>query len=178
MPDAPGYAVLLKAQEHWKPMEVARVLAGFRGAPIQDVAASAKASWGIVAENLEESAAGKLASLLEGAGLGAAAIPANLLEDLPPAVAISRAELAHDGLAYSSGAASGRVSWADIDLVAAAAFRQAIRGPLAQPQGPGLVRRAVGLGILMTTGLPIPMGPKRRPPRRLSRASRSFSSWT
>lgn len=157
-----GYVVLLKTQELLEFPRLAEALATIRKQPVQDMVNVAKAAWGILGEGLDEAAARDLAGRLGAEGLDAVAVPAGLMEDPPPALRALRAEIETESLSLLGEAGSWmRVPWTRVVLVAAAGFRQ-VMSKAAPAEGPGMVQKMVNLGIFMTTGLPIQVGPKKR----------------
>ena len=143
------YCVLLKAQNSLKPTELARVLAAARKVPMMDLLNAAKACWGILEEDLPEAEARQWAGRLEAAGLAAVAVPRGLLEDLPEA-------------ATAAAESWARVVWTRVALVSASAINQTSSKTVITKEGPDIGQKAMKLGIMMATGLPINVGPQER----------------
>lgn len=166
------YAVLLSEPERPDPAKVAAALSAARNIPFQDAALAARKAWGIVADGIEEAPARALAAALERAGLGATALPENLIEELhEPALAAS-AELAPDALrlALKSGETAA-LPWASLVLIAAAGFNQTTTRVETTREGPSLTQKAARIGIMLTTGLNISLGGKEREAQKTRRGT-------
>jgi hypothetical protein len=95
--------------------------------------------------------------------LAAVAAPTSLLESPSEAEAVSKAELAGDGLDLVAGPehlAPERLSWSRLSAICAAGL--ATSSTKTVTEGPDLAAKAVRLGITMATGLPLPLGGKEK----------------
>lgn len=137
------YAVILTNPEHLDVPRLAEALARFNKVAAVDAAPAARRSWGIVADDLEKGRAEALAAELARSGLEGLALPNNLIEDLPQIRPVK---------AYPEKFAAK--PWA---LVAAAGFRKTVTAAKTQ-EGPSMAQKAFGLGLMMTTGLPVGLG--------------------
>lgn len=160
----PPHAVLARDPETFAPMKVAAVLARRAGAPALDFAGPAARAWGVVAESLPAEEAEALAAKLTAAGQAALAAPSSLLETPPPAVAVTKAELAGDGFDLVAGrenAAPERLSWNRLAALCAASIETRASTTLSGGPDPrAAAERAVRLGLTLVTGLPLMKGGK------------------
>jgi len=171
VPDASRYAVLLERPEDLQPARLAAALARHRGIPLQDAARQARHAWGIVGEDLEEPEARRLAEALGEAGLGGIVLPHHRLAALPPPALMARAEWDDDGLRLITAAGEEEpISWPRLRLLAVGGLTETTTSRVQPPEGPGLGRKAVGLGLMMATGLPMITGRGRRPPEPVQRS--------
>lgn len=119
------YSVLLHRSGDLRRPEFAKSLSRFKGIPLQDAALQARRSWGFAGEGLDKGPAEELARILDAEGLKALALPSNLVEELPEARLVARAELAQDGFrVFFKDGRGESLPWGALALVAAAAFDQ------------------------------------------------------
>ena len=144
-------AVLLGSPEDFELLEIARVLAGVLKVPLQDATTRAKRKWGILVENVDSSEAGRLAGQFQEAGLPVKVVPQDSLAILPEPQILSR----------TGGETLEKIAGERISLVAAAGFKRISTTTTRVEEGPGAGVKALKLGILVTTGLPLPLGRKR-----------------
>lgn len=160
---APSYDVLLKTPEDLRLPEIARALALFKKIPLQDAAPLARRCWGIVASDLGEPEARDLIARLEECGLGGLAVGRGSMRDLPPDQLVLRAEFSPETLqVFDKAGGRESLSWRRIEVVAAAVIRSVTSRSVEVKEGPTAAQKAMRLGVLMTTGLPIPIGKKRQ----------------
>lgn len=140
------YTVLVADAAHWKPAEIARVLAAYKRVPAADIAVSLRRAWGIVAQGLEPAEAERQAAALLAGGFCALSVPDSLVEEPPVAALAPALELARvqDGLV----------------LVAAGEWREVTRSEVTVQEGPTLGQKALRVG-LFAVGIPLP-GPGAR----------------
>jgi hypothetical protein len=145
------YAVIIEGGELPPAAVLAKALAPARRAPVQDLLIPMRRCWGLIELDAEESAAKEEARLLAQAGVRSLAIPANLVEEAPPA------ELVHE---FERRPLPAR-------LLAAAVFRQTTQKVVAQESGPTAAQRALTIGLSMATGLPLGVGGGKKVERRI-----------
>ncbi|MFA6002473.1 MAG: hypothetical protein WC881_00230 [Elusimicrobiota bacterium] len=142
---------------------LARVLASERGCPEADALSEARGAWGLAALDQEPPAAQRLAAALAAAGIPALALPQNLLEELPPVTAVTRAEISGSEVRLQDSAAAAHLLAAgDIALLSAAVIKRRVTQTITLSKGSGILRKTVQLGALLATGLPFPLGNARR----------------
>ncbi len=148
--DAPSpapFAVLQLDRGERDPMALAKALAAARGTPVHDQVIAARSAWGIVADDLPEEAARALGRALREAGVECAVGPVAALPVLPdeePATSIAE------------------VPEGQPVLISVAAVTTTTAKTTMQKQGPSGAEKAVSAAIMMTTGLPIKIGGKKR----------------
>ena len=169
------YVVLLRKPEQLSVSVLAAVLARARGCPTLDAMAAARSCWGILEEDHAEAAAKRLAAALTAAGCESLALPQNLVEDLPPAAAVVKADLGspapaffaargepHPGLdaspqahALPDGLRYGGPAGLDAALLSAAILKRSVPQTIRVQKDISLTDKALQVGLLLATGLPI-----------------------
>ncbi|MCM2304001.1 MAG: hypothetical protein NDJ72_04820 [Elusimicrobia bacterium] len=160
MTERPPHAVLLRAPARFDAKAVAAVLAGRGSLPAETLLPVVRRSWGIVAEPSPAGEAEALASALASAGLPAVAVPVSLLEDPPPALVVTKAELSGDGfdiLAGRGNAEHSRLVWTHLKVLSSGVVRES--GLKTVAEAPSLAEKSMRLGATLATGLPL-MGAK------------------
>jgi len=145
--DTSRYALIQRDRESWDPIELAKALAAVRGTPLQDQALVAKRAWGIVADDLSQSEAKELGKKLRAAGVECAVGPTTALAELPPAEAAGTIDALPD---------------AHPILIGVAAITVTTTTTKKEKQGPSGAQKAASAAIMMTTGLPIKIGGRKR----------------
>lgn len=161
--ERPPHAVLVRSPEKFLPTAVAAVLGKLRKAPALDFVAPVRASWGVVAESLPAAEADALAAALTAGSQPALSAPTSLLETPPPAVQVTKAELAGDGFDVVSGranAAPERLSWTHLAALCAAGVEVRTSQTITEKEPMDIKERAVRLGLTMATGIPLMGGKK------------------
>jgi len=147
-----GRFALIQLEREWRdPMALARALAAARDTPVQDQVLAARRAWGIVAEDLPETEAKALGQALRSSGLECAVGPAGSLARLPdiePATTL------------------GALPAADPILIAAAGITVTTTTTTTEKTGPTGAQKAASAAIMMTTGLPIKIGGRKRSVRK------------
>lgn len=126
-------------------MRLAKALAEVRGTPVQDQVVEARRAWGILAEGLSEAEARSMARELRGAGVPCAVGPGAAMAELPPVEVAASLE---------------EIPSSDPTLVAAAAIEVATTST--EETGPTSAQKAASAAIMLTTGLPIKVGGRKR----------------
>ncbi len=141
------FALIQLDRELHDPMALAGALAAARGTPVYDQVLAAKRAWGIVAEDLSEGEAEALGRALRSSGVECAVARTAALAELP-APAIARAV---DVLPADQPI-----------LIAAAGMTVTKMTTKAEEKGPSKGQNIASAAIMMSTGLPIKIGPRKR----------------
>jgi len=151
-----GFVVVIGRQEDWRPMELAPVLAEFRGVPSVDVAREIRRARGVFTVEAGEAEAARLAGALKAAGYSASVAPASLLRPLPEARLLRYALPADDafGVRFRDGSEQ-RIPWDRLRLAAFASFNTHAIREVEEEKGPGPGQLALGLAV---TGVSIATG--------------------
>jgi hypothetical protein len=128
-------------------MTLAKALAQVRGTPVQDQVLEARAAWGIIAEDLPEGEARSLGLALKSAGVECAIGPVSALVDLPP---------------VEPAPTIDALPSTDPSLIAVAGFEVTTSTKKTEEKGPSGAQKAASAAIMMTTGLPIRVGGRKR----------------
>ncbi len=139
---------LLQLDRDADPMDLARALAEARSTPVQDQVLEARSAWGIVAEGLPEAAARSLGHALTSAGVRVGLARMGSLPRLPEPEPVRTA---------------GALPADAPVLVAVAAVTVTTTTAPREGAGPTGSQRAASAAIMMTTGLPIKIGGRKRP---------------
>lgn len=151
----PPHAALLRASAGFDPRLVAAVLAKRSALSAESWLPVVRRSWGIVAEPSAAEDAEALAAALTAAGQPAIAAPVSLLEEPPPPVFVTKAELSGDGfdVLAGRGAQAERLTWTHLKVVSAGAVSES--GLKTVTEGPTIAEKSVRLGMTLATGLPL-----------------------
>ena len=158
-----AYAVLVADEASLRPADIARALAAARKVPTLDLMGPARRAWGIIEEGVTKAGAEETRRALAQAGLAALAVPAGLLEDLPPPASAASLELSADRLGFCDRqGAKDRVPWEALSLIAAAVYTESPGRKAAPEQGPDRGKEILKAGFSLMTGIPtsLGMGPK------------------
>jgi hypothetical protein len=139
---------------------VAGVIAKFTGGVLFDARQKARRMWGFLGENLSPEEAQRLVGLAAEAGLAARAVPADAVPPLPEGVPVHGICPFPEGMEVAIGPTKVRrlIPWEPVRLVAAAPLKETTTTVRTVKEGPTPQQRAVGIGIMMVTGLPVGMG--------------------
>ena len=152
----PPHAVLLREPARFDAPAVAAVLSARSKLTAENLLPVVRRGWGIVAEPSPAEEAEALAAALTAAGQPALAVPASLLEEPAPPLAVTKAELSGDGFDVTAGKAHverERLIWTHLKVLSAGAVTQTGRKTVTE--GPSLAEKSVRLGVALTTGLPV-----------------------
>jgi len=141
------FALIQRDRESWEPTALAKALATVRGTPVQDQAVAARRAWGIVADDLSKAEAEELGKALRSAGVECAVGPTAKLAELPPAESVRTL----DALPGSQPI-----------MVAVGGITVTTTTTKTEKAGPSPGQKAASAAIMMTTGLPIKVGGRKR----------------
>ncbi|MCG3205130.1 MAG: hypothetical protein KCHDKBKB_01848 [Elusimicrobia bacterium] len=155
------YAVILKdeSQLQWGP--IAQALAVYRQVPPLDTTAEAKRCWGILAEKDDKATAEKFCEAMNSRKLSCSVVPQTALLPHNPPILFSKISQTPESLSLGDHANfSFSLPWISISVLAAAAFQSSQVRVLEEKQGSTGAQKLLSAGIMLTTGLPIRIGPK------------------
>lgn len=169
------FSVFLASEDQLQLGPLGKAIADFKGVPAPDAAHDAHECWGIVGENMEEAAALRLASCLKQMGLQSIVLPSEKLTPFPATVMLTHAGVSSEGLTgLDESRREQRVGWNSVRVIAAACLKTTTSKTVTEKQGPTIAQKAVSIGIMMATGLPIPIGPKKQTVTRTVSATDTF----
>ena len=148
------YVVLLRKPEQLDFPALAAVLARQRGCPTLDAMHAARSCWGILEEDRDEAAAKGLAAALSAGGFDSLALPQSLVEELPAAAAVVKAEFGPGGVVFFTADGASHPA-ACSALLCAAIFKRSVDQIIKVQKDIGFADKALQVGLLMATGLPI-----------------------
>lgn len=152
----PPHAVVLREPARFDPKAVSAVLAGRSTLPAESWLPAVRRGWGVLAESSPAEEAEALAAALVAAGFAAVAVPVGLLEAPPAAAAVTKIELAGDGLDVLAGRGAverRRHVWTHLKVLSAGSVSESSTRTVTE--GPGLAEKSIRLGVALTTGLPV-----------------------
>ena len=141
---------------------IARVLADFYKVPFIDAVHRAKQGWGILSEEITEEKALELKNAFSTAGIETR-ILTEPLPVLPPAQWV--ASMKFEGSQISCALRNGPpqiVEASKVSLVAACALDENRSIKVTKKEGPSAGQRLASAGIMLATGIPIRIGPKKQ----------------
>jgi hypothetical protein len=141
------FALIQVDRESCDPIALAKGLAAVRETPVQDQMLVARRAWGIVAEDLSESEARALGQALRSSGVECAVGPTAALAKLPAAEA--------------AGTVDGLPATHPI-LIAVAGITVTTETTRTEEKGPSGGQKIASVAIMMSTGLPIKIGGRKR----------------
>lgn len=144
-----GSAVLLADEDQLQLGAIGQAIAAFKKIPLQDAMHEAKICWGLVADGIADGDAVGLISHLQKQNISAISTPSANVRTLPPAQVVSK-----DMFPW------GDFPFEKIRVLGAAPIKESTSRKIQEKQGPTVGQRAASIGIMMATGLPIPIGPK------------------
>ena len=154
---------------------VAKALVTFKGIPLYDATRLARNSRGIVGEKLDEEAARQLAASLEGVGCRVIVVAQDGMAVIPGAELVTMIEALAQGWRFHLKDSSlVEVSFEQVHLMAALSYDEISQKTKQIKEGPTMGQRAVSIGIMMTTGLPINIGGKTRTVTKTQRQTATF----
>lgn len=158
---APLFSVVLKdeTQLQWGPL--GQALATYRHVPAMDTIREAKSCWGILAEKISEGEAKQLQLGMENLKINTLVMPYAHLKALSPAKIVSTMNFSPEGFVVScSDNSTETILSNQIQVIAVAALSSSITHKTQEKQGSTGVQKILSVGIMLTTGLPIKIGPK------------------
>jgi len=142
------YALIQLDRESHDPMALAKALAAIHETPVQDQVLVAKGAWGIVADDMSESEARALGRALRSSGVECAVGPTAALARIPAVEAVRTVDALPD---------------AHPVLIATAGITFTTTRTTTQKKGPSGAQQIASAAIMMSTGLPIKIGGRKRP---------------
>lgn len=138
---------------------VTEITANFLKLNRAEAALAARHSWGFLGEDLDEGKAQELLRLCAVYGIGTVELSAPELPKLEAPLRIKKLTLEQDSLIYTeANGESDTLPKEDVKVLAAAPIRIETTRMVTAKEGPSTQERAVRLGIMAVTGLPIGLG--------------------
>ncbi len=137
-----GRSVLLGPAEDPQPSGLVKAVADFKKILPMDAAQAVKKTRGIVAEDMEQKEAEDLLFRLTECGLSDSIVPSESVLALPPAAPRKDIQVPPERL----------------HLIAAACYKVVSSKTVKTKEGPSGAEKVAKIGILLATGLPLPMG--------------------
>jgi len=158
--DSP-FAVIIESEHDLNFGSISRALAAWRQVPLQDATFQAKKCWGIVDENLTEENARRLVQFLSDAKIRSIITPQNKLPLLPAKIELHHVFIVEAGLTGKTNEGREHIlAWENMRVISAAAFKSTTVKKIREKRGPSGAEKAFKIGILLTTGIPLPIGGK------------------
>lgn len=137
-------------------------------------AAAARRCWGLLGRDLDEAAAAELAARCAEFGVATLRLPWPP-PPLPPAETVKAVSFEGGSAVFSlAGGASAQAAPRDITVLAAAPVKQETSRLVKATEGPSAGEKAVRMGIMAVTGMPIGLGKSREVKKELKSSETSF----
>ena len=138
--------------------DIAKPFAQFRNILVPDALPLIKHRWGLVEENLEQSEAERLSKLFMEAGLANVVISGTMVENNMPPHAVAAIRVDEKGMGVSVQADAWQIiPWKAFSLLGVAVLKEKIMHTTTKEQGPSAQEKLLKTGILLATGIPLPM---------------------
>ena len=152
-----------------------KIIAESRGLNREDAGRTARHAWGVLGEGLSEDAAALVLERCALYGLGAVKVPTALIPALEPPVNIKKAVFAAGNFNHADGGSlAGSEGSGDILILAAAPVKEQTTRTVTTTEGPSGQEKAVRLGIMAVTGLPIGLGKSKEVKKEIKSSEVSF----
>ena len=157
------FAVLLKDENQLNWNIIASALSKIRGVPSLDTINEAKQCWGILSENVAYEDAVNYQRILREHGVEAVVTPMENLRAVSVPLILKTAEPTVDHLVLiGERGERSDLLWTDILVWGAAAISTTHVRKIIEKQGPSGAQKMLSVGIMLATGLPIKVGPKKK----------------
>ncbi len=158
-----SYSVVLASENDLQIPAIAQALATFKKIPQADAAHEAKNCWGILGENLSPEAADQLIAAAAGARINAIRLPYATVPALPTPVVLNHVVLSETGCTgIDDRGTHYDVRAEKITVIGTAGIKFSETKITQEKQGPTAPQQLLSAGIMMATGLPIRIGPKKQ----------------
>jgi len=154
----------------------ARILSEFNSLNSDDAGRLARHCWGFMGSNLAPGSARELACKCEAYGVKTIILPSAGLAGLKPAAFIKKAAFVNDTLNYTDGTGlSMNASAADVLVLSAAPLKEDTVKIVKSVEGPSAGAKALRLGIMAATGLPIGLGKNKEVKKEVRTSETAFT---
>ncbi len=154
---------------------VTEIIAKFLGLNRDDAAKAARHSWGFLGEGLDEEKAEELLRLCGTYGIEAAKLPTASLPAPEPPLQITKLLIEPDKLIYSeSNGETDELPREAVSVLSAAPIKTLTSRMVKSKEGPSDQERAVRIGIMAVTGLPIGLGKSKEVNKEVKSSETSF----
>ncbi|MBU2572589.1 MAG: hypothetical protein KKH28_00720 [Elusimicrobia bacterium] len=154
---------------------VTQIIAKFLGLNRDEAALAARHSWGFLGEDLSGEKALELLQTCGTYGIEAVKTPTAALPELEVPLRITKLGLEPDKLVYTeANGQSDTMLKEDIRILSAAPIKAETSKTVTTAEGPSAQERAVRLGIMAATGLPIGLGKSKEVKKEVKSSETSF----
>lgn len=168
-----GLCLLCAAETLPDAAGLAAAVAAVLGVPLPDAAAALRHGWGFVAEDASPGEAEKLLAACAAAGIELLALPAPAAPLAEP-LKVKKLVLEAGAIGYEKSGALFRLAAADIRVVSAAPVKRTRTKTVKTSEGPSAGERAVRMGVMAVTGLPIGLGKSKEVSKTVSSTESGF----
>lgn len=167
-------SLLLSKADPFDFAAVAKVLAAFNKIPFIDAVHAAKQGWGILAEEIPEEKALGLKAAFDAAGIETRVIPGRPAT-LPPVQEVASMKFEPPQVTCAlRNASSVTITAADVALIAGCILDENRTVRVTKQEGPSTGQRLASGAILLTTGIPVRIGPKKKTVETKQNVSETF----
>ena len=154
---------------------VTEIISKFLGLNRDDAAQTARHSWGFMGENLSGEKALELMQKCGTYGVEAAKIPTADLPELEIPLHIKKLEFGPDKLIYTeANGQSDTILKEDMRVLSAAPVKTETTRIIKTTEGPSAREKAIRIGIMAATGLPIGLGKNKKVEKEVKSSETSF----
>lgn len=154
---------------------VTEITANFLKLNRDEAARTARHSWGFLGEDLDDTKAQELLRHCAAYGVETIKLPASELPKLEAPLRVTKLTLEQDKLVYTeANGESDTLPKEDIIVLSAAPIKSETSRTVTAKEGPSMQERAVRLGIMAVTGLPIGMGKSKEVKKEIKSSETSF----
>lgn len=154
---------------------VTEIIANFLKLNRGEAARAARYSWGFLGEDLDEAKAQELLRLCAVYGVETVKLPASELPKLEAPLRVTKLALEQDDLIYTEpNGESDTLPKENVLALSAAPIKAETSRTVTAKEGPSMQERAVRLGIMAVTGLPIGMGKSKEVKKEIKSSETSF----
>ena len=152
-----------------------KIIAESRGLNREDAGRAARHAWGFLGEGLSADGAALVLERCALYGLRAIKVQTAMVPALQPPVNIKKSVLAAGNFNYADGGSlAGSETSDDILVLAAAPVKETTTRTVTAAEGPSGQEKAVRLGIMAVTGLPIGLGKSKEVKKEVTSSEVSF----
>ncbi|MCX5785100.1 MAG: hypothetical protein NTX59_05385 [Elusimicrobia bacterium] len=168
------YSVLITEERLPDFALTAKILSEFHSLNLNDAGRLVRHCWGLLGSGLAPDRARELAGKCEAYGIKTIILPSAGLPKLTHPALIKKAAFANNTFSYATAGVSMNAAAADILVLSAAPLKEETVKVVKSVEGPSAGERAVRMGIMAVTGLPIGMGKSKEVKKEVRTSETSF----
>ena len=153
----------------------AKILSEFSRLNANDAGRAARHGWGFMGENLGPADAARLAEKCGAYGVKTVTLPSAAIARCKAPVLVKKIDMGTGAFSYTGGAGlSANADFSDILVLSAAPLKEETTKTVKSVEGPSSGEKALRLGIMVATGLPIGMGKSKEVKKEVKTSETAF----